>query len=58
VVAGEVTGCVVAGEVTGWVAGEVTGCVVAGCVVAGGWVVDGGEDCGDDGGGTAAGVAD
>lgn len=54
VVDGVVSGCVVVGSV---VDGVVSGCVVAGCV-AGGWVVDGGGDCGDDGGKTVVGVAD
>ena len=55
VVDGVVSGCVVVGSV---VDGVVSGCVVVGCVVAGGWVVDGGGDCGDDGGTTVVGVAD
>jgi hypothetical protein len=60
VVDGVVSGCVVVGSVVdGVVSGcVVVGCVVAGCVVAGGWVVDGGGDCGDDGGTTVVGVAD
>jgi hypothetical protein len=60
VVDGVVSGCVVADSVVdGVVAGcVVVGCVVDGCVVAGGWVVDGGGDCGDDGGKTVVGVAD
>jgi len=60
VVDGVVSGCVVVGSVVdGVVSGcVVDGCVVAGCVVAGGWVVDGGGDCGDDGGTTVVGVAD
>ncbi len=60
VVDGVVSGCVVVGSVVdGVVSGcVVDGCVVAGCVVAGGWVVDGGGDCGDDGGTIVVGVAD
>jgi hypothetical protein len=58
VVVGCVAGCVVVGCVAGSVVvGCVAGCVVDGCV-AGGWVVDGGGNCGDDGGETVVGGAD